>query len=63
MLFQADDPRFYELIDTEAMLEPVSVGHKVTEGIMWWPQKNCLIFLIWEWGKFISGIRKPTRQR
>ncbi|HJB07705.1 MAG TPA: SMP-30/gluconolactonase/LRE family protein [Candidatus Enterocloster faecavium] len=44
MLFEAIDPRFEDLIDMDAALEPVSVGHKVTEGIIWWPQKNCLIF-------------------
>ena len=38
------DPKFHELIDTEAVLEPVSVGHRVTEGIIWGPQNNCLIF-------------------
>lgn len=43
-LFVETDPKFHELIDTEAVLEPVSVGHRVTEGIIWWPQNNCLIF-------------------
>ena len=43
-LFVETDPKFHELIDTEAVLEPVSVGHRVTEGIIWWPQNNTLIF-------------------
>lgn len=44
MLFEVIDSRFNDLIDTEAVLEPVSVGHKVTEGIIWWLQQDCLIF-------------------
>ncbi len=42
--FVVKDSRFFDLIDTEAVLEAVSVGHKVTEGIIWWPQENCLIW-------------------
>lgn len=44
MLYNAAEPEFYDLIDADAALEPISVGHKVTEGIMWWPQNDCLIF-------------------
>ncbi|MBQ7796677.1 MAG: SMP-30/gluconolactonase/LRE family protein [Lachnospiraceae bacterium] len=44
MLFEVIDPRFEELVDVNAVLEPISVGHKVTEGIIWWPQQNSLIF-------------------
>lgn len=44
MLFEVIDPKFEELVDTSVVLEPISVGHKVTEGIIWWPQQNCLIF-------------------
>ncbi|MBQ6360405.1 MAG: SMP-30/gluconolactonase/LRE family protein [Lachnospiraceae bacterium] len=51
MLLNAVDPRFYELINAEAKLEPVSVGHSVTEGIMWWPQKHTLIFSDMKAGK------------
>lgn len=43
-MFKVIDTRFNELIDTKTVLEPISVGHKVTEGIMWWPQQGCLIF-------------------
>lgn len=42
--FVVKDSRFFDLIDTEAVLEAVSVGHKVTEGIIWWSQENCLIW-------------------
>ena len=42
--FNAYDPKFHDLIDTEADFESLSTGHKVTEGIIWWPHKDCLVF-------------------
>ncbi len=42
--FHACDPKFYDLIDPDAEFESVSTGHSVTEGIIWWPQKNLLVF-------------------
>lgn len=44
MIFEVKNPKFNDLIDTEAIFEPISIGHKVTEGIMWWHQQRCLIF-------------------
>ncbi|MCI8512799.1 MAG: SMP-30/gluconolactonase/LRE family protein [Lachnospiraceae bacterium] len=44
MLLEAANPGFFDLVDENAVLEAVSVGHRVTEGIIWWPQKECLIF-------------------
>lgn len=41
---EAVDQHFWDLIDPAVVPIPVSVNHKVTEGIMWWPQKHCLIF-------------------
>lgn len=38
------DPKFYDLIPEDAELEAVSVGHKVVEGTIWWPQQNKLVF-------------------
>ena len=62
-LFVETDPKFHELIDTEAVLEPVSVGHRVTEGIIWWPQNNCLIFSDMAAGKVFKWIRKHSRRQ
>lgn len=42
--FDVYDEKFLELMDIEAEAEPVSVGHKVVEGIIWWPQQNKLVF-------------------
>lgn len=41
---EAKDPHFWDLIDANVVPEPISVNHRVTEGIIWWPQKRCLIF-------------------
>ena len=41
---KAYDPKFYDLIDVDAEFESVSVGHSVTEGIIWWKERNCLVF-------------------
>ena len=49
--FVVEDPRFNDLIDTEATLEAVSCGYQVTEGIMWWPQHNSLIWSDMWYGK------------
>ncbi len=52
--FNASDPKFYDLIDVEADFESCSTGHSVTEGIIWWPQKNCLVFSDMAAGKVYS---------
>ncbi len=41
---KALDPKFHDLIDVDAEFESVSTGHSVTEGIIWWKEKNCLVF-------------------
>ena len=52
--FNAYDPKFHDLIDTEAEFESISTGHSVTEGIIWWPHKNCLVFSDMAAGKVYS---------
>ena len=44
MLTNTFDPRMNELISPDAHLEPISVGHKATEGIAWHDKGNYLIF-------------------
>lgn len=41
---KVEDPRFLDLIDANAEFESISTGHDVTEGIIWWKEKNLLLF-------------------
>ena len=44
MLITSFDSRMDDLFDPAEKLEAISVGHQVTEGIIWHPQRKRLIF-------------------
>jgi gluconolactonase len=52
---EAASPRFREIVPADAVVEQVSTGHEFTEGPVWDPRENCLLWVditgdtIWKW--------------
>ena len=68
MKFDVRDESFHSIIDAGAELEPIATGLKITEGIIWHPIDNYLIFsdmgtgTIHKWTEQdgLSILRKPS---
>ena len=68
MTFDVRDPEFNEIFDGNAQFETVASGLKITEGIIWHPTDNYLIFsdmgdgVVYKWTEQdkLSILKKPS---
>ena len=68
MTFDVRDPTFHEIIDPKAEFEAIATGLKITEGIIWHPTDNYLIFsdmgagVVYKWSEEekLSILKKPS---
>ena len=67
-MFDVRDDQFHDVVAPGTQLEPIATGLKITEGIIWHPRDNYLVFsdmgvgVVYKWSKQegLTVLRKPS---